>query len=86
MSRRTQVTLSDAEYRLLKRESERTGASMSELVRRAVSATYGSTKRRRGNGFEASFGIWKDRDFDGAEYVERIRGPGLGHRLERLGR
>jgi hypothetical protein len=79
------VTLTDAEYRLLKRESERTGASLSELVRRAVAAAYGSRGRQR-NGFEASFGVWKDRDFDGAEYVDRIRGPGLGHRLERLGR
>jgi Ribbon-helix-helix protein, copG family len=83
MGHRTQITLSETEYRLLKRESERTGASLSELVRRAVAATYGSTRRRRKNGFEASFGIWKDRDFDGAEYVERIRRPGLGHRLER---
>ena len=30
---------------------------------------------------EASFGAWKDREQDGANYVERMR-PGLGHRLE----
>jgi Ribbon-helix-helix protein, copG family len=81
MSHRTQVTLSDAEYRLLKRESERTGASMSELVRRAVSATYGEHRRRTGNGFEQSFGLWKDRDIDPVEYVKQLRGPGLGYRL-----
>jgi len=30
---------------------------------------------------DASFGAWKDREQDGANYVERMR-PGLGHRLE----
>ncbi len=30
---------------------------------------------------DASFGAWRDRELDGANYVERMR-PGLGHRLE----
>ncbi len=84
MSRRTQITLTDDQYGLLKRESDRIGVSLAELVRRAIARCYGPGRRRRVNGFEASFGAWKDRDFDGAEYVERIRGPGLGHRLKRL--
>lgn len=45
--------------------------------------TYCKGRPRDRDGFETSFGAWKDRDFDGAEYVERIRGPGLGYRLER---
>jgi hypothetical protein len=83
MSRRTQITLTDEQYGLLKHESQRTGVSLSELVRRAVTSLYG-TRRRSGDGFAESFGAWKDRDFDGAEYVERIRGPGLGYRLRKL--
>ena len=82
MSHRTQITLTDDQYALLKRESERKGVALAELVRRAIAGTYGKP-RRGGDGFEVSFGLWKDRDFDGAEYVERIRGPGLGYRLLR---
>lgn len=29
------------------------------------------------------FGAWADRDFDGEQYVERLRRPGVGARLER---
>jgi len=35
----------------------------------------------RSAALDASFGAWKDREQDGANYVERMR-PGLGHRLE----
>lgn len=84
MSRRTQITLTDAQYDLLRRESERTGTSLAELVRRAVNATYGRRNASGVDGFEASFGLWADRDFDGAEYVRRIRGPGLGRKLAHL--
>lgn len=80
MSRRTQITLTDAQYALLKQESARSGSSLSELVRRAVTTVYGRRPRTR-NGIEASFGLWKDRDLDPVEYVRHLRGPGLGHRL-----
>lgn len=86
MSRRTQITLTDAQYDLLKRESERTGTSLAELVRRAVAATYGRRNDSSADGFEVSFGLWTDRGFDGAEYVRRVRGPGLGHKLAELER
>lgn len=82
MSHRTQITLTDQQYALLKRESERTGTSLAELVRRAVSASCA-----RGNDedaarvLEATAGAWGDPGEDGAAYVERIRRPGLGHRL-----
>jgi predicted CopG family antitoxin len=41
MAHRTQITLSDRQYERLRREAERTGASLSELIRRAVDARYG---------------------------------------------
>ncbi|MEX0992821.1 MAG: ribbon-helix-helix domain-containing protein [Solirubrobacterales bacterium] len=84
MSHRTQITLTDEQYELLRREAKRSGLSMSELVRQALDLTLTD---RADTQFEAalreSFGLWKDRDFDGKEYVEQIRGPGLGHRLAR---
>jgi hypothetical protein len=36
-----QITLDDRQYERLRREAERTGASLAELVRRAVDARYG---------------------------------------------
>lgn len=81
MSHRTQIILTDEQYETLKRESERTGVSLAELVRRAVARIYGTSARVDETALSESFGAWKDRDFDGAEYVERLRQPGLGNRL-----
>lgn len=82
MSHRTQVTLSDLQYRLLRRESERTGSPLAELVRRAVSQAYrGRSHTGAEDGLGESFGAWADRENDGAEYVEALRQPGLGYRV-----
>ena len=37
-----QITLDDRQYERLRREAERTGASIAELMRRAVDRAYGS--------------------------------------------
>jgi hypothetical protein len=81
MSHRTQITLTDAQYARLKRESERTGVGLAELIRRAVALAYGSGRPSSGEGIEASFGAWSDRDFDGEAYVDSLR-RGLGRRLD----
>jgi hypothetical protein len=81
MSHRTQITLTDAQYARLRQESERTGLGLATLVRRALDAFF--PEGRQGDPaqiLEASFGAWKDRDFDGEEYVERLR-PGMAQRL-----
>ena len=83
MARRTQITLTDDQYEQLKRESERSGASLAELVRRALVQAYGDVGApERDRGLHASLGAWRDRDFDGAEYVERLR-RGMTRRLAR---
>jgi ribbon-helix-helix CopG family protein len=82
MSRRTQITLNDAQYEWLKRESERTGRSLAELVRRALSLAYGTPAEGAQEGLEQSFGAWADRDFDGASYVDSLR-RGMGPRMTR---
>jgi hypothetical protein len=42
MAHRMQITLDDRQYERLRAEAERTGASIAELVRRAVDARYGA--------------------------------------------
>jgi hypothetical protein len=82
---RTQIYLTDDEVALLDAEATRSGATRSELIRRAIRAQYGSMDadaRRRA--LLASAGSWKDRTFTGEEYVEAIRGD-LNKRLKRLG-
>lgn len=82
---RTQIYLSDSELDLLDRARDETGASRSELIRRAVHATYGRGGRsERRRVLRETAGAWRDRDFTGAEYVDRIRGD-LNARLRRLG-
>lgn len=76
MSHRAQVTLTDEQYARLCEEARRTGLSFAELVRRAVDRTYPAPAPAPDDlktALADSFGAWKDRDFDGEEYVERLR-------------
>jgi hypothetical protein len=83
MSHRTQITLTDSQYALLRQESERSGLGLAELVRRALARTYGSVDRSDAvDVLEASFATWQDREGDGASYVDRLR-PGMARRLDR---
>jgi len=42
MAHRMQITLDDRQYERLNREAQRTGASLAELIRRAVDRAYGA--------------------------------------------
>lgn len=82
---RTQIYLRDEEVELLELASAATGASRSELIRRAIRNTFGQTpKGDKLRALERSAGSWKDLPCSGAEYVERVRGD-LNERLRRLG-
>jgi hypothetical protein len=82
---RTQIYLGSDELELLDRVARVTGASRSELVRRAVRSTFGQpTKADKLLALEASAGSWRDRRFTGSEYVDSVRGD-LNERLSRLG-
>jgi hypothetical protein len=82
---RTQVFLGVDVLELLDRVSRATGASRSELIRRAVRLAFGDrTKDERLRALDASAGSWRGRDFTGSEYVDAIRGD-LSERLRRLG-
>ena len=82
---RTQITLNDEELELLDRAARTTGASRSELIRRAIHTAYGSrSKEQRTAALKRTAGAWRGRDFTGAEYVDAIRDD-LDDRLSRLG-
>lgn len=84
---RTQVYLGGDELDLLDREKGATGASRSELIRRAIRVTYGRIGLvEKLRALEASAGSWKGRDYStGTEYVEQLRSGDLNARLRRLG-
>ncbi len=82
---RTQIYLGAEELELLERARQASGASRSELVRRAIQATFGrSMTETRLAALERGAGLWRDRSFTGAEYVDAARGD-LNERLARLG-
>ena len=82
---RTQIYLTESEVELLRRESQRTGASKAELIRRAIQAHYGrSEPRPRQEALRRSAGSWTGRRFTGASYTRALRGD-LEARLSELG-
>jgi hypothetical protein len=83
---RTQVYLGEDELELLDRLSRETGASRSELIRRAVQTSFGRQgKDAKLSALGASAGSWRGRRGTGAEYVDALRGGDLNDRLARLG-
>jgi hypothetical protein len=82
---RTQIYLGADELELLDRAALATGASRSELIRRAVRSTFGEkTKVERLRALDASAGSWTGERPTGEEYVNLLRGD-LNDRLRRLG-
>lgn len=83
---RTQVYLGSEELELLDRVSKETGASRSELIRRAVHAAFGETAREeRLQALRRSAGAWRGRQTTGRDYVDEIRRGDLNKRLAELG-
>lgn len=72
---RTQISLTSEERRVLDAVSARTGRSIAALIRDAVEAVYGTGRSRDDDLAEMrrAFGSWKDRDLEGAEWVDRLR-------------
>lgn len=62
MSRKTQITLTDRQHRLLLEESVRSSVSMAELVRRAIDAVYRPRLRPIVGGFQIHAGLLKQPD------------------------
>lgn len=83
---RTQISLSAADVELLERAERDSGASRSELIRRAIREHYGapSTLEERRQRARRGFGAWSDRRFTGEEYVRAIRSGDMNDNLRRL--
>ena len=62
MSRKTQITLEDAQHDLLRAEATVSGVSMAELIRRAIDQVYRPWVRPTVRGFEVNVGLWKRPD------------------------
>jgi hypothetical protein len=81
--RRTQITLTEAQYTLLRDESASSGRSLAELIRQAVDQHYEEPSAgERLALLESAFGGWAGHDEGGEEFVERVR-TGTQRRLER---
>ncbi len=72
---RTQISLTEQQKRQLDDLANHTGRSISELIRQAVDNCYGQQRSERADSdaIARALGAWQDRDFDGADYVERLR-------------
>jgi hypothetical protein len=72
---RVQISLTTEERRALDAAAARTGRSISALIRDAVETVYGAERSLEDDlaVMRESFGSWKDRDVDGATWVERLR-------------
>ncbi|MGH2379511.1 MAG: ribbon-helix-helix protein, CopG family [Candidatus Limnocylindria bacterium] len=72
---RTQISLTVQERRALDAAAARTGRSISALIRDAVDTVYGSERSLEDDiaAMNRAFGSWKDRDLDGAAWVDRMR-------------
>jgi Arc/MetJ-type ribon-helix-helix transcriptional regulator len=82
---RTQIYLGDDELELLDRVARATGASRSELIRRAIRNTFGErTKAERIRALEETAGSFRGRRATGADYVDAFRGD-LNERLNQQG-
>lgn len=80
---RTQITLTDAQYAILREESARSGHSLAELIRQALDARYGApSDAERLRLLDAAFGGWAGRGESGEQFAERVR-SGTRRRLGR---
>ena len=72
---RTQISLTVAERRALDAEAERTGRSISALIRDAVEIVYGAQRSSEDDlaAMRVGFGSWRGRDQEGAAWVDRVR-------------
>lgn len=78
MSHRTQITLTDRQYEILKSDAEESGRSMSQLVRRSLDRTYGqrTSVEERLRLVEHAAGVWtRPGTFDTVAEVQKLRRP-----------
>jgi len=75
MMMRTQISLTREERRALDSAAAHTGKSIAALIRDAVETVYGSERSADDDlaQMRRAFGSWKDREVDGADWVDQLR-------------
>jgi hypothetical protein len=74
VSRRTQITLAERQYQLLRYEAVRSSLSMAELIRRAIDSTYDPRRRPTIRGYELGLSLWRQPDIAVVGRIEPRRG------------
>lgn len=82
MTHRIQITLTDQQYRVLRRAAQESGASLSEIIGRAIDTVYPKSLdvSEKLAILEETFGVWRDHAETGEEYVSRVRSRGFDNR------
>lgn len=62
MFRRTHIFLTFRQWSLLREEADRTGLSVSELIRRAIDTVYRPHEPRKLKGYEFTIALWRQLD------------------------
>ena len=81
---RTQVYLGDDELELLDQAAAETGATRSELIRRAIRRSYGRGQSDPLRLILETAGSWEGSE-TGDDFVDELRPGGLDRRLARYG-
>lgn len=71
--KRTQIYLTEETIRQLKKESMRSGKSISAIIRESISNREKNNVGKILSSVEDSFGIWKNRDFDVSRHIRKLR-------------
>ncbi len=71
--RRTQIYIDEKFYRLLKKESETTGKTMSEIIRESIKDRVDRRVEEILRRMDMVYGVWEDRELDVEEYIRGLR-------------
>jgi len=71
--KRTQIYLDEEIYKYLKAESNRTGKTISEIIREKIRAEINQSKENLIKAIDEVAGIWKDKAEDIEETVRNLR-------------
>ena len=71
--KRTQIYLAEETIRQLKKESKKSGKSISEIIRESIRTRGKNNVYKMLSSVEEAYGTWKNRDFDVARRIRKLR-------------
>ncbi|MCC8368736.1 MAG: ribbon-helix-helix domain-containing protein [Rickettsia endosymbiont of Oxypoda opaca] len=69
---RTIIDIADSQIKILDQLSQKKKVARADIIRQALAdyiANYNQSKK----GFDAAFGLWKDKNLDSLEYQAKLR-------------